>query len=106
MVWVLLGCAIAGEVVATTALKLSDGLTRPGPLAVVAAGYLASFALLALALKELEVSVAYAVWSGAGTAAIALIGVLAMKEPLTAAKVAGIALIIGGVVTLNLAGSH
>lgn len=106
MVWVLLVSAIAGEVVGTTALKLSDGLTRPGPLAVVAAGYLTSFALLALALKELEVSVAYAVWSGAGTAAIALIGVVAMKEPLTAAKLAGIGLIIGGVVTLNLAGSH
>ncbi|MBB5155614.1 small multidrug resistance pump [Saccharopolyspora phatthalungensis] len=98
--------AIAAEVVATTALKLSHGFSKPLPSVVVAVGYLTSFALLALALKKLEVSVAYAVWSGVGTAAVCIVGIVAMKEPLTAAKAAGVLLIIGGVVTLNLTGSH
>ncbi|HKR49924.1 MAG TPA: multidrug efflux SMR transporter [Pseudonocardiaceae bacterium] len=106
MVWILLVGAIAAEVTATSALKLSDGFSKLAPSLVVAVGYIVSFALLALALKKIEVSVAYAIWSGVGTAAVAMIGVVAMKEPLTAAKVVGVLLIIGGVVTLNLTGSH
>jgi small multidrug resistance pump len=106
MAWLLLAFAIASEVVATTALKLSDGLTRLGWSAVVAVGYLVSFVLLARALKlHLEVGTAYAVWSGAGTAAIALIGAAFLGESLTLLKVGGILLIIGGVVVLNLAGA-
>ncbi len=107
MAWIFLSGAIAAEVTATSALKLSDGLTRIAPAIVVAAGYILSFVLLAQALKlKLQVSIAYAIWSGAGTAAIAVIGMLLLKEPLTAAKVAGIVLVIGGVVVLNLAGTH
>ena len=106
MVWIMLIGAIAAEVAATSALKLTDGLTRLLPTVVVAVGYLASFVLLAQALKHLQVSVAYAIWSGAGTAAIAVIGMLALNEPLTAAKILGILLVISGVVTLNLAGAH
>lgn len=106
MVWILLVGAIAAEVTATSALKLSDGLSKVAPSLVVAVGYIASFTLLALALKKMEVSVAYAIWSGLGTAAVAVIGVVALKEPLTAPKVVGVLLIIGGVATLNLAGSH
>jgi small multidrug resistance pump len=99
--------AIASEVVATASLKLSNGLTRPVPSVVVAVGYLLSFVLLAQALKlQLQVSVAYAIWSGVGTAAITVIGILLLNEPLTAGKALGIALVIGGVVTLNLAGAH
>jgi small multidrug resistance pump len=105
--WLLLAGAILTEVVATSALKLSDGLTKVLPTIVVAVGYILSFVLLAQALKlHLQVSIAYAVWSGAGTAAIAVIGVLLLDEPLNVAKVAGIALVILGVVVLNLAGSH
>jgi small multidrug resistance pump len=106
MVWFMLVGAIAAEVTATSALKMSEGLTRLLPTLVVAAGYILSFVLLAQALKQLEVSVAYAVWSGVGTAAIAVIGMLALNEPLTVTRVVGILLIIGGVVTLNLAGAH
>jgi small multidrug resistance pump len=106
MVWILLVGAIAAEVTATSALKLSDGLSKLAPSLVVAVGYITSFMLLPLALKKMDVSVAYAIWSGVGTAAIAAIGVVSMKEPLTAAKVMGVLLIIGGVTTLNLAGSH
>jgi small multidrug resistance pump len=107
LAWILLIGAIASEVVATSALKLSNGLTRPVPSVVVAVGYLLSFVLLAQALKlQLQVSVAYAIWSGVGTAAITVIGMLLLNEPLTAGKVLGIALVIGGVVTLNLEGAH
>ncbi|MGH3793460.1 MAG: DMT family transporter [Pseudonocardiaceae bacterium] len=106
MVWILLVAAIAAEVTATSALKLSDGLTKLVPSVVVGIGYILSFVLLAQALKHLQVSVAYAIWSGAGTAAIAVVGMLAFKEPLTATKIVGIVLVIGGVVTLNLAGGH
>lgn len=106
MAWFLLAGAIATEVMATAMLKLSDGLTRLAPSIVVGVGYVASFVLLAWALKlQLQVSIAYAVWSGAGTAAIALIGMLWLDEPLTPAKTLGIALIIAGTVVLNLAGS-
>lgn len=105
--WLLLIGAIAAEVTATSALKLSDGLTRLLPTVVVAIGYILSFVLLAQALKlHLQVSIAYAIWSGVGTAAIATIGMLVLKEPLTAAKILGILMIIGGVVTLSLAGAR
>jgi small multidrug resistance pump len=107
LAWILLTGAIATEVVATAALKLSNGLTRPAPSIVVAVGYLLSFVLLAQALKlGLQVSVAYAIWSGVGAAAIAIIGMLLLNEPLTAAKALGIALVISGVVALNLADAH
>jgi small multidrug resistance pump len=107
MAWLLLAAAIACEVLATTALKLSNGFAHTGWSVVVALGYIASFTLLAQVLKlQMEVGVAYAVWAGAGTAAIALIGAWFLGEGLSVTKVAGIALIIGGVVVLNLAGSH
>ncbi|MEO3811110.1 multidrug efflux SMR transporter [Sphaerisporangium sp. B11E5] len=107
MAWLLLAAAIACEVLATTALKLSDGFTHKGWSVAVALGYIASFALLAQVLKmKMEVGVAYAVWAGVGTAAIAVIGALFLGESLTLAKVSGILLIITGVVLLNLAGAH
>ncbi|MGH3851918.1 MAG: DMT family transporter [Pseudonocardiaceae bacterium] len=106
MVWILLIGAIAAEVIATSALKLSDGFSEPLPSVVVAVAYITSLLLLAQVLKQLQVSVVYAIWSGVGTAAVAAIGTLVLKEPLTVAKVVGILLIIGGVVTLNLAGSQ
>lgn len=106
MAWLLLAFAIAFEVMATSALKLSNGFSHLGWSAVVAVGYIASFILLSQALKmHLEVGTAYAVWSGAGTAAIALIGAAFLGESLNLTKIAGILLIIGGVVVLNLAGS-
>jgi small multidrug resistance pump len=102
----LLAGAIATEVAATASLKASAGLTRLLPSIVVAVGYVASFVLLAWALKlQLQVSVAYAIWSGTGTAAIAVIGMIWLGEPLTGVKALGIVLIIAGAVVLNLAGS-
>lgn len=103
--WILLAFAIASEVAGTLALRAA-GEGRPAAIAVVVIGYLGSFALLAQVLKRIEVSTAYAVWAGAGTALIALIGVAAMGEPANVLKVASMALIIVGVVGLNLSGAH
>jgi small multidrug resistance pump len=107
MAWLLLVAAIVSEVLATSALKLSNGLTNVGWTIVVVIGYVASLVLLARALKlEMPVGVAYAVWAGIGTAAIALIGTLFLGEGMNLTKAAGIVLIICGVVVLNLAGAH
>jgi multidrug transporter EmrE-like cation transporter len=102
----LLSLAIVTEVAGTVALRYSDGFTRLVPSAVVVLGYGISFWLLALVLRELSVGTTYAVWSAAGTALIAVVGVFAFGEPATALKLASLALIIIGVVGLNLAGSH
>jgi small multidrug resistance pump len=102
----LLSFAIVSEVAATVALRYSEGFTRAAPVALVIAGYGVSFWLLALVLRELSIGTTYAVWSAAGTALIAVIGVFAFGEPATALKLASLALIIIGVVGLNMAGSH
>ncbi|UQA93481.1 DMT family transporter [Streptomyces halobius] len=106
MVWMLLLSAITAEVIATSFLKLSEGLTKLLPSLVVGVCYIASFTLLAQALKRMQLGIAYAIWSGLGTAAIALIGMVFMDEPANMVKVLGITLIIGGVVMLNLTGDH
>jgi small multidrug resistance pump len=106
MIAIYLTAAIASEVLATLALKASDGFSRPLPTAIVVAGYVLSFWLLALVLKSLSVGTTYAVWSAVGTAAIALIGVFAYGEPAGALKLASLGLIILGVIGLNAAGAH
>jgi small multidrug resistance pump len=100
-----LALAIGTEVVATTALKLSDGFTRLGWVAVVVVGYGISFYAMSVALRSIPLGVVYAVWSGIGTAAIVLIGFVLFREVLDTIKLAGIGLIIIGVVMLNGAGS-
>jgi small multidrug resistance pump len=105
-VGVLLAIAIASEVAGTISLRYSDGFSRPLPSALVVVGYGISFFLLSLVLKELSVGTTYAIWAGAGTAAIAVIGIVALGEPATALKLASIVLIIAGVVGLNLSGAH
>jgi len=96
--------AILLEVAGTTSLKLSQGFTRLVPSILVAIFYLLSFFLLSQTLKRIDVGVVYAIWSGVGTALIATIGILWFKEPVTLIKIASIALIILGVVGLNLGG--
>ena len=99
---VLLLAAITAEMIATTALRLSEGFSRLGPSIVVVIGYGASFYLLAMALKRgLEMGIAYAIWSGLGTVAIVLIGVLFFQEKLNLGAMAGIVLVILGVVLIN-----
>ena len=98
----LLVAAIAFELVATASLKASDGFSRLGPSLLTVVGYGASFYLLALTLKRLEVGVVYAIWSGAGTALMALIGWWLFDEGLTLVKLASIGCIVIGVIGLNL----
>ncbi|MDT8376533.1 MAG: multidrug efflux SMR transporter [Mariprofundaceae bacterium] len=102
MHWIYLSFAIVLEVAGTTSMKLSEGLTRPLPSAMMLFFYIVSFALMALALKRLEVGMAYAIWAGVGTALIAVIGVLFFREAMSLMKVVSILLIIAGVIGLNL----
>ncbi|TAK33572.1 MAG: multidrug efflux SMR transporter [Chloroflexota bacterium] len=104
MHWVFLVLAIVLEVSGTTSMKLSDGFTKLFPTVLMVVCYVLSFGLLTLVLKRVDVSFAYAVWSGMGTALIASIGVFYFGEPWSALKIASIGLIILGVVGLNLSG--
>ncbi|MFK0256890.1 DMT family transporter [Streptomyces sp. NPDC090445] len=106
MPYILLAAAIAAEVAGTTAMKFSDGFTKLWPSVGTVVGYLVAFTLLAQTLKSMSVGTAYAIWAGVGTAAIAAIGMAFLGEAATAAKLAGIALIIAGVVLVNLSGAH
>jgi len=107
--WTLLSLAIVSEVIGTTALRAAADWTGGKQLlgyAVVFVGYVLSFWLLALVLKRLDLGIAYAVWAGVGTAITAVIGVALFGEAMTALKIGCILLIIGGVVGLNLSGTH
>jgi small multidrug resistance pump len=106
MSWILLVIAILFEVSGTTFMKLSHGFTRRLPTILMFIFYGIGFVPLNLALRRLDVSVAYAVWSGLGTAIITAIGVFWFKEPVTAIKMVSIALIILGVIGLNLSSAH
>jgi len=106
MVYLMLGGAILAEVLGTTAMKYSDGFSRLLPSLGTAAGYLIAFALLAQTLKTMSVGTAYAIWAGVGTAVIAGIGMVFLGESADAVKLAGLALVIAGVVVLNLGGAH
>jgi small multidrug resistance pump len=102
---VLLGIAIAIEVLGTLALRASDGFSRPVPTAITFVAYGTAFWLLALIVRAIPISTTYAIWSGVGTAAIAAIGMIILGEPAGALKVLSIALIVVGVVGLNLSGA-
>ncbi len=102
MEWVFLSIAILFEIAGTVCLKLSDGFSRLVPSLVIFPAYAVSFTFLAMAVKVLPISVAYAVWSGVGTAVIALVGVVWLREPANIAKLVCIAMVIAGVVGLHL----
>jgi small multidrug resistance pump len=103
MAWLYLAGAIVFEIGGTTALKLSDGLRYLRPSLAVVLLYGISFACLAVAMRRIELGIAYAVWSGVGTAVIASIGIVWFREPASALKLVSLALVIAGVVGLNLA---
>lgn len=106
MGWAYLALAIAAEVAGTTSMKLSEGFTRAGPSVAIFVFYGLAFALLTMALKSFDVSVAYAVWSGVGVTLISVVGVLYFQEPLNLLKVGSLALIILGIAGLNLSGGR
>ena len=101
MPFFLLSLAIVCEVAGTKALKLSDGFTRLGPSMITVVGYGIAFYLLAICLRTMSVGFAYAIWSGAGIALIALVGVVALGERVDAPGLLGLGLIISGIVILN-----
>ncbi|AXC48788.1 QacE family quaternary ammonium compound efflux SMR transporter [Paracoccus suum] len=100
--WVLLILAGMLEVVWAMGLKMSDGFSRMGWTAITAIAAIASFWLLALAMKELPAGTAYAVWTGIGAVGVALLGITALGEAATPLRLAGIALIISGIAALKL----
>jgi small multidrug resistance pump len=100
--YVLLGVAIVAEVIATSALKSSDGFTRALPGLVSAIGYVVAFYLLALAMRTIPTGVVYAVWSGLGIVLIAALSWVRLGEALDLAAVLGLALIVAGVLVVNL----
>ena len=101
--WAVLGVAILFEVGGTTCMRLSEGLSRPGPTVAIFAFYAVAFALNTMVVRTLGLSVTYAIWSGVGTVLTAAIGVFYFKEPAHAAKLLFIGLIVLGVVGLHLA---
>ncbi|WP_027882357.1 DMT family transporter [Meiothermus rufus] len=101
--WWFLLVAIVSEVIGSTGLKASQGFSKLGPSLVVVLGYASAFYFMSLALKTIPLNTAYAVWSGLGTALIALLGWLVLKEPMNGTIALGIVLIVVGVVILNLA---
>jgi len=103
---VLLMAAIGIEVVSTALLPKADGFTDPTWSAVVMIGYGVSIWLLTLVVRAMPVSVAYAIWSGVGTALVAVVGFAFLGESLGWMKVLSLAMIVGGVTGLNLAGAH
>ncbi|MDD2691956.1 MULTISPECIES: DMT family transporter [Simplicispira] len=100
--YMALGLAIVAEVIATSALKASEGFTRPGPSAIVVLGYGLAFYCLSLTLKTVPVGVAYAVWSGLGIVLITVAGYVLYRQRIDAAALIGMALIVAGVAVIQL----
>lgn len=94
--------AIATEVAGTSVLKLSDGFENLLPAAVAVTAYVVSFYFVAQALTDLPVGLVYATWSAVGIVSLALVGVVAFDEQLDATGVLGMALVIAGIVVLNV----
>ena len=107
MPWLFLAGAIITEVLATTALKLSEGFTKLVPSIVVVVGYIAAFGLLSQALtRGMTIGVAYGVWAAVGVALVAIVGAAFLGESMTWVQVGGIALVIAGVLALELGAAH
>ncbi|WP_123536908.1 DMT family transporter [Halosimplex salinum] len=100
--YLTLALAIAAEVTGTAALKASDGFAHLLPSAVVVVGYVGSFYLLGLTLEDLPVGLVYATWAGAGIVGTALLGVVVFEERIDVAAVVGMALVVAGVLVLNV----
>lgn len=100
--WFVLLAAIAAEVIGTSALKASDGFTRLLPSTVVVVAYIVAFYLLSRTMQVIPMSISYAVWSGVGIVLIALVGWLYYRQTLDLPALAGIGLILSGVLVINL----
>jgi small multidrug resistance pump len=101
MHWLHLAIGIVSEVIATSALKASEGVSRWIPSAIVAAGYLSSFYFLSRALNTIPIAVAYSVWSGVGVVLVSVIGIFIYNQSMTLVTMSGIGLILVGVFILQ-----
>lgn len=102
MVWLYLSIAIAAEVMATTALKFVEGYTRLLPTAIVVIGYGIAFYCLSKVLHFIPISIAYAIWSGAGIVLVSIVGWIWLGQKLDLWALLGIGLILAGVLVINL----
>ncbi|WP_136799508.1 DMT family transporter [Desulfosediminicola ganghwensis] len=100
--WIYLYAAILLEVTGTYFIKLSEGFSRPLPSLCVLLFYGISFWLMSLAVRKIDLGIAYAIWSGIGITAITIIGTVIFKEPITIKKIISIGIIMIGVISLNL----
>lgn len=100
--WLFLTIAITSEVIATTALKSSEGFSRFWPSLIVVVGYGIAFYALSMTLRTIPLGIAYAVWSGLGIVLVTLIAMMLYGQRLDMPAIIGIALIILGVVVINL----
>ena len=100
--WALLLLAISAEVIGTSFLRLSEGMTRPGPTVLVFSAYAIAMALLSKVVMSIPLGITYALWSGIGTVAIVLVGHFAYQQMMGVGHLIGIALITAGVVLVNL----
>jgi small multidrug resistance pump len=105
MAWSLLSIAIAAEILGTLSLKASDGLSKLWPSLGVLIGYALAFTLMAISLKKLDVGITYAIWSGVGIIGAAIGGVIFFNQHLSRMTIIGMAIIIVGVVVMNLGGA-
>lgn len=102
MHWLTLAIAIIAEVIGTSALRASEGFTKLVPSILVVAGYSVAFYFLSLTLKNIPVGIAYAIWSGVGTVLITIVGVVVFNQRLDVPAIAGLSLILIGVLVINL----
>lgn len=104
MAWILLSIAIVAEVFGTLSLKASDGLSKLWPSLGVLVGYATAFTLMAMSLKKLDVGITYAIWSGVGIIGAAVGGLVFFDQQLSKMTILGMAIIVVGVVVMNLGG--
>ncbi|WP_212006882.1 SMR family transporter [Chitinophaga sp. HK235] len=102
MKYLLLSIAIVAEVIATSALKASEGFTRLWPSVLVVLGYSIAFYCLSVTLKQIPLGIAYAIWSGLGIVLISIIGLVAFKQKLDTPAIIGLLFIIAGVIIVNV----
>ncbi|KRD46492.1 hypothetical protein ASE52_17725 [Acidovorax sp. Root275] len=100
--WLLVAASVIAKVVGTVALKCSDGFSRPLPSGMAAACYALAIWLMAVAMRQLDMGITYAVWAASGTAATAIVGIALFGEPVDTTKALGLVCVVGGVVMLHL----
>ncbi|NEN74777.1 multidrug efflux SMR transporter [Pelistega sp. NLN82] len=102
MSWVYLAIAICFEIIATSALQASNGFTKLGASVITVMSYIICFYMLSLALRQIPLGIAYAIWSGAGIVLLAIIGYFLYKQTLDIPAIIGLGFILAGVIIINV----